>query len=134
MNDVPKQDVMIFAEALDLPLSERAAHLDRACAGDQKLRQRVEGLLLTHDQAGGFLERPPAEMAIASRLGADLGRNLARPGKRCRRKKGEKAKGRRGEKGEGSALRASPAVVSYSTISPTEGLTFFALSPFRPFA
>ncbi len=61
MNDAQKQDVMIFAEALDLPLSERAAHLDRACAGDQKLRQRVEGLLLTHDQAGGFLERPPVE-------------------------------------------------------------------------
>src|SRR5258706_16056312 len=70
MNDAQKQGVMIFAEALYLPLSERAAHLDRACAGDQKLRQRVEGLLLTHDQAGGFLERSPVEMAIGSRLGA----------------------------------------------------------------
>jgi serine/threonine protein kinase len=84
MNDVPKQDVMIFAEALDLPLSERAAHLDRACAGDQKLRQRVEGLLLTHDQAGGFLERPPAEMAIGSRLGASAGE---KPGDRIGRYK-----------------------------------------------
>src|SRR6266849_687391 len=84
MNDVPKQDVMIFAEALDLPLSERAAHLDRACAGDQKLRQRVEGLLLTHDQAGGFLERPPAEMASGSRLGASAGE---KPGDRIGRYK-----------------------------------------------
>src|SRR6266536_1650938 len=84
MTDVPKQDVMIFAEALDLPLSERAAHLDRACAGDEKLRQRVEGLLLTHDQAGGFLERPPAEMAIGSRLGAFPGE---KPGDRIGRYK-----------------------------------------------
>ena len=84
MNDVPKQDVMIFAEALDLPLSERAAHLDRACAGDEKLRQRVEGLLLTHDQAGGFLERPPAEMAMGSRPGASAGE---KPGDRIGRYK-----------------------------------------------
>src|SRR5437773_2276258 len=84
VNDVPKQDVMIFAEALDLPLSERAAHLDRACAGDQKLRQRVEGLLLTHDQAGGFLERPPAEMIIGGKLGAFAGE---KPGDRIGRYK-----------------------------------------------
>src|SRR5258706_10002216 len=84
MNDVPKQDVMIFAEALDLPLSERAAHLDRACAGDEKLRQRVEGLLLTHDQAGGFLERAPVDMAIGSRLGAFAGE---KPGDRIGRYK-----------------------------------------------
>src|SRR5258705_3715152 len=84
MSDAQKQDVMIFAEALDLHLSERAAHLDRACAGDQKLRQRVEGLLLTHDQAGGFLERPPVEMAIGSRLGAFAGE---KPGDRIGRYK-----------------------------------------------
>src|SRR6266699_3833732 len=84
MNDVPKQDVTIFAEALDLPLNERAAHLDRACAGDQKLRQRVEGLLLTHDRAGGFLERPPAEMGIGGRLGASAGE---KPGDRIGRYK-----------------------------------------------
>src|SRR6266481_3027622 len=84
MNDAQKQDVMIFAEALDLPLSERAAHLERACAGDEKLRQRVEGLLLTHDQAGGFLERPPVEMAIGSRLGAFAGE---KPGDRIGRYK-----------------------------------------------
>src|SRR5258705_10545569 len=84
MNDAQKQDVMIFAEALDLPLSERAAHLDRACAGGEKLRQRVEGLLLTYDQAGSFLERPPAEMAIGSRLGASAGE---KPGDRIGRYK-----------------------------------------------
>ncbi len=84
MNDAQKQDVMIFAEALDLPLSERAAHLDRACAGDENLRQRVEGLLLTHDQAGGFLERPPVEMAIGSRVGASAGE---KPGDRIGRYK-----------------------------------------------
>jgi len=70
MNDVPSRDVAIFAEALQLPARERAAYLARACGGEVELRQRVEGLLLTHDQAGGFLERPPVEMAIGSRLGA----------------------------------------------------------------
>jgi len=84
MNDVQKQDVMIFAEALDLSLSERAAYLDRACAGDQKLRHRVEGLLLTHDQAGGFLERPPVEAAIGNMLGAFSGE---KPGDRIGRYK-----------------------------------------------
>src|SRR6185295_11471655 len=84
MNDVPKRDVMIFAEALDLPLRERAAHLDLACAGDEKLRQRVEGLLLTHDRAGGFLDRPPAEMAMGIRLGAFPGE---KPGDRIGRYK-----------------------------------------------
>jgi serine/threonine protein kinase/tetratricopeptide (TPR) repeat protein len=84
MNDVPKRDVMIFAEALDLPLSERAAHLKRACAGDEKLRQRVEGLLLTHAQAGGFLDRPPAEMAMGIRLGVFPGE---KPGDRIGRYK-----------------------------------------------
>jgi tetratricopeptide (TPR) repeat protein/tRNA A-37 threonylcarbamoyl transferase component Bud32 len=40
--------------------TERAAFLDRACAGDTTLRERVERLLSTHDSAGDFLERPPA--------------------------------------------------------------------------
>src|SRR5437016_6378222 len=73
MNDVPSRDVTIFAEALDLPLSERAAHLDRACAGDEKLRQRVEGLLRTHDLAGDFLEKPLPEAAVADSPGVSVG-------------------------------------------------------------
>src|SRR6266481_3196948 len=84
MNDAQKQDVMIFAEALQLPVSERSAFLERACGGDAKLRHKVEGLLRTHDQAGDFLERPPVEMAIGSRLGAFAGE---KPGDRIGRYK-----------------------------------------------
>ncbi len=49
----------IFADALELPVAERAAFLDRACAGDAALRTRVAALLASHAAAAGFLERSP---------------------------------------------------------------------------
>ena len=61
MNDPPKRDVMLFAEALQLSPAERCAFLERACGADAELRQRVEQLLKVHDQAGDFLEQPPPE-------------------------------------------------------------------------
>ena len=48
----------IFLAALDLPAPERGAFLDRACANDAELRRLVEELLLSHDEAGSFLEHP----------------------------------------------------------------------------
>jgi serine/threonine-protein kinase len=59
MNDDPRQDVVLFAQALQLAASQRSAFLERACRNDPKLRERVEGLLRAHDSAGDFLERPP---------------------------------------------------------------------------
>jgi len=58
------RDDEIFGEAIDLPVAERAAFLDRACGGDAALRARVEALLAGHDDAADFLEnsranRPP---------------------------------------------------------------------------
>src|SRR5687767_13598712 len=52
----------IFMEALerDTP-DQRLAYLDGACAGDTALRQRVEALLQSHEQAGSFLGRPAPE-------------------------------------------------------------------------
>ena len=51
----------IFTTALDIAdPAGRAAYLDRACAGDAALRQRVEMLLRTHGSAGDFLEQPTA--------------------------------------------------------------------------
>jgi serine/threonine protein kinase/tetratricopeptide (TPR) repeat protein len=41
--------------------AERAAYLGEACAGDPTLRQRVEALLKSHDDAGSFLEAPIGE-------------------------------------------------------------------------
>src|SRR2546426_1745054 len=59
MSDVPAQDVDLFAAAIELPVAERAAYLDRACSGDVDLRQRVEGLLKEHDDLGDFPEKRP---------------------------------------------------------------------------
>jgi len=37
---------------------ERAAHLDRECAGNPALRSEVESLLRAHEEVGAFMERP----------------------------------------------------------------------------
>ena len=52
----------IFMKALDREtLAERSAYLDEACGGDTALRQRVEALLTSHEQAGSFLGKPVPE-------------------------------------------------------------------------
>jgi len=53
------QDVPIFTEALEHPVAEREAFLDRACAGDAELRRKVEALLRAYERLGDFLETPP---------------------------------------------------------------------------
>src|SRR6266851_4490298 len=63
MSDVPAQDVELFAAAIELPVAERAAYLDRACSGDPDLRQRVEGMLKEHDDLGDFPEKRPSKGA-----------------------------------------------------------------------
>ncbi len=55
-------DESIFAAALAIPSpSERAAYLDRACAGQPALRREVEELLAAH-AADNPLDRPPADL------------------------------------------------------------------------
>src|SRR5581483_5106572 len=49
--------------ALELEPGERAAFLDRACAGDEALRQEVESLLAADEQAGNFIAVPALELA-----------------------------------------------------------------------
>ena len=61
MKDDLRRDVVLFAEALQLPDSKRSAFLERSCGADTKLRERVEGLLRAHDSAGDFLEKPPPD-------------------------------------------------------------------------
>ncbi len=47
----------VFLEASDIASpTERAAYLERTCAGDAELRTRIETLLATHDRAGRFLD------------------------------------------------------------------------------
>ncbi|MDB5298278.1 MAG: protein kinase [Phycisphaerales bacterium] len=52
--DIPS----VFNEALRLPASERAAFLDRACAGDADARREVESLVAAAADADGFLSVP----------------------------------------------------------------------------
>jgi serine/threonine protein kinase/formylglycine-generating enzyme required for sulfatase activity/tetratricopeptide (TPR) repeat protein len=57
----------IFLTALDKDNpSERSAYLDSACAGEPALRQRVEALLKSHDDAGSFLDAPIGEQMNAA--------------------------------------------------------------------
>ncbi len=53
----------IFLAALDQPAADRAAYLDQACSADAELRQLVEELLRSHEEAGSFLEHPPVPNA-----------------------------------------------------------------------
>ena len=59
MNADPDREVIVFTEAIRVPIRERAAFLERVCAGDENLRLKVEALLRAHDRLGDFLEEPP---------------------------------------------------------------------------
>jgi serine/threonine protein kinase len=60
MTEQPNREVAVLNAALELRPAERAAFLEQACAGDAILRQQVEALLQSHEQAESFLEAPPA--------------------------------------------------------------------------
>src|SRR5262245_47260821 len=76
-----RQLEQIFAEALELPESQRAAFLDRACAEDAAMRQEVESLISRAQGDGESLQsvvRDAAEAAdtsdwIGSKIGNKLG-------------------------------------------------------------
>ena len=59
MKGDPDRELIVFTQALKLPVQERAAFLERACAGNENLRHKVEALLKAHDRVGSFLEEPP---------------------------------------------------------------------------
>jgi serine/threonine protein kinase len=64
MNTNNPSEEQIFEEALRLSgPGERAAYLDKACADNEPLRKNVEALLRAHDQAGAFLQQPPAALS-----------------------------------------------------------------------
>jgi serine/threonine protein kinase len=54
----PRRVKELFVAAADLPPADRPAFLDRECADNPELRQRVEQLLLAHDQPASALDRP----------------------------------------------------------------------------
>ena len=60
MNSDSDREIAIFTRALKVPPQERNAFLDRACAGDEELRRKVDALLSAHDRLGNFMEEPPS--------------------------------------------------------------------------
>jgi hypothetical protein len=53
----------LFHDALARPLEERAAFLDRSCAGDESLRREVNAQLDSPATANRFLDRDALEVA-----------------------------------------------------------------------
>jgi serine/threonine protein kinase len=58
-----QQIEQLYYAAVERDAAERAAFLDEACGGDEALRQEVESLLASHEQAGEFLASPALEVA-----------------------------------------------------------------------
>ena len=58
MNELPSREVAVFNAALLLPVEERGAYVQLACAGDGSLHARVLTLLQASDRATGFMEAP----------------------------------------------------------------------------
>jgi tRNA A-37 threonylcarbamoyl transferase component Bud32 len=52
----------IYGDAVELESEERAAFLDRACAGDEELRREVESLIVAHERAGHFITTPAMDV------------------------------------------------------------------------
>jgi hypothetical protein len=64
MTDADEHLMTVFSAALDRgSAGERAAYLDRACAGAPEFRERVEALLRAHSRSGPFLGVPPTDQA-----------------------------------------------------------------------
>src|SRR5690242_8871433 len=49
----------ILQSCLDAPPAERTRVLDEACEGDGGIREEVESLLASYEEAGDFLQDPP---------------------------------------------------------------------------
>jgi WD40 repeat protein/serine/threonine protein kinase len=62
MDETSMREAAIFSAARRLPVEERAAYLDGACAGNALLRRQIEELLEADESAGAFL----AELATGA--------------------------------------------------------------------
>ena len=61
-----QQIKMLLQSALERDPDQRSAFLTAACAGDESLRKEVESLIISHDQAGAFIENPAFEVMADS--------------------------------------------------------------------
>src|SRR5574341_5872 len=71
-----QQVAHIYHQAVELEPDERAHFLDQACAGDLELRNEVEALIASGEQAGDFLDRPVLEVAARHTV-SEKGRSFA---------------------------------------------------------
>jgi eukaryotic-like serine/threonine-protein kinase len=53
----------LFHSALEREPDERSLYLEKACDGDESLRQEVLSLIASHEQRGSFLDAPAYEVA-----------------------------------------------------------------------
>ncbi len=75
----PDREEALFVMALELSAAERTAFLDRECAGDTVLRQRLTALLEAHEDGESFKELDPSAAALpfvefGSRSSEEVGR------------------------------------------------------------
>ncbi len=57
----------IFLAAIEKPAGQRASFVNEATAGDTVLRERVEALLMVHDDRDSFLDNPAAQVGADCR-------------------------------------------------------------------
>jgi serine/threonine protein kinase len=74
-----EREIFLAAVERDEP-AERAAYLDEACGADAALRQRVEGLLRSHQRAADFLEVPVVDQLAGDGGGLDFLAPPQKPG------------------------------------------------------
>jgi serine/threonine-protein kinase len=67
----------LLQSALERDPDQRSAFLIAECGGDEALRQEVQSLIISNEQAGKFIESPAVEV-MAGSLGDDqvVGSNL----------------------------------------------------------
>ena len=65
----------LYHDALEMDSSRRAAFLEQACVGDEKLRVEVESLIAANERAGGFMKKSAIEVA-AKQLAGDRAESL----------------------------------------------------------
>jgi eukaryotic-like serine/threonine-protein kinase len=53
----------LYHEAVELDANRQAKFLNQACAGDAALRDEVESLIASHEQAGSFISEPALKVA-----------------------------------------------------------------------
>ena len=66
-----ERELFLAALEKDDP-AERAAYLGEVCGGDTSVRQRVEALLRSHEQAPDFLEVPVVEQLAGDGEGLEF--------------------------------------------------------------